>query len=128
MKNQPSPLPNKIPNKITMPKEKQQLERILYENYTPEEGLGADEIDQCIDKILELLQAQKQELHKECQEYIDAESDIDWQLCERRIKKANQQLKAQNQKLLEKIDTMEKNFNNWSVERQVCQKIKQLLK
>lgn len=39
-----------------MPKEikKQQLERILYENYSPPEGLGADEIDQAIIKILSL--------------------------------------------------------------------------
>ncbi len=33
---------------------KQDLEKILYENYTPIKGLGADEIDQAIVKILSL--------------------------------------------------------------------------
>lgn len=44
----------------------------------------------------EALAKQKKELHKECQKYIDAEGNVGWQLCERRIKKA---LTQQEEKL-----------------------------
>jgi len=43
---------------------KQELQKILYKNYEPVKGLGADEIDIAIDQILDLLKAQKQELAK----------------------------------------------------------------
>jgi len=44
---------------------KKELQKILYKNYEPVKGLGADEIDIAIDQILELFQAQKQELAEE---------------------------------------------------------------
>jgi len=52
---------------------KQILQKILYKNYEPLRGLGADEIDQSIDQILELF---SQEKAKDRQKFIEMLEEI----------------------------------------------------
>jgi ribonucleotide reductase beta subunit family protein with ferritin-like domain len=49
---------------------KEKIEEILYKNYEPTKGLGADEIDMAINQILELLAEEKQKWVEEIREEV----------------------------------------------------------
>ena len=48
---------------------KKEIERILYKNYEPVKGLGADEIDIAIDQILELFAQEKEKLLEDLEDW-----------------------------------------------------------
>jgi len=94
---------------------KEKLQKILYKNYEPVKGLGADEIDIAIDQILELFQAQKQELAEKI-EKIPKMDYLKWQL-------RKDLTKDKDEPTIEEAENRAKGWN-------VCKKyiLKQLLK
>jgi len=72
---------------------KKEIERILYKNYEPVRGLGADEIDIAIDQILELFAQEKEKLLKRIEKLGEYEigriiiARDDWKKLKEAIKK-----------------------------------------